>query len=54
MRVLQATVIYAYPDKNHYLCLNLHYIMSHSHCVTAAICLHLAGCPHEEIAWRLW
>ena len=39
--------------KNHYLQLNLYCIMSHIHRVTAAICLHLAGCPREEIAWCL-
>ena len=52
-KVLRAAVVAAYPDENHYLHLNLHCIMSHSHCVTAAVCLHLAGCPREEIAWRL-
>ena len=53
-KVLHAAVVAAYPDKNHYLCLNLHCIISNSHRVTAAVGLHLAGCPREEIAWRLW
>ena len=52
-KVLRDAVLRAYPDPEHYLCLHLHCIVPHSHRVTAAMCLHLAESPRDEIAWQL-
>ena len=53
-KVFCDAVVAAHPDENHCLRLTLYCIMSHSHHMTTAICLHLTGCPRGEIAWRLW
>jgi len=51
--ILWQAVISAYPDPNHYLCLNVLRVVTHSHRVTAALCLKLAGESNEAIAWKL-
>lgn len=43
----------AHPNPNHYLRLNVHLLRSHSLRITAAVILHNAGVPIDDIKFRL-
>ena len=50
---LQQACRRAHPDPDHYLRLHIDSLMAHSFRVMAAVALHNAGVPVEDIAWRL-
>jgi hypothetical protein len=52
-RIMQKTCIWAYPNPNHEMRLQIKCIVPHSNRITAAVALKLGGASDEEIAFRL-
>ena len=53
-KVMQASVVGAYPDPTHYMRIHIKRVVPHSNGVTAAICLKQGGAHNDEIArWHV-
>jgi hypothetical protein len=52
-QLMRRVAVQTYPDKNHFLRVNIDRFASHSNRVTAAVALHHAGMSIDDIAQRL-
>ncbi|MGH7974386.1 MAG: hypothetical protein ACREBR_02575 [bacterium] len=53
IKVMRGACVAAHQNPQHYMRLNVNRIVSHSNRVTAAVALHNAGVPVEDITFRL-